>query len=80
MVMSCMQQTIKRQAMQLQIDLDSLSKEALMSGPMPRKKTWVSFENDVVKLQMEQLKLSSAASLGHKSKAEATLKKMDNGR
>ena len=75
MVMNRMQQTIKRQAMLLQIDLDSLSEDVLMSSSMPWEKAWVSFENDVLKLQMKQLELSSAASLGHKSKAETTLEK-----
>ena len=46
-----------------------------MNASMPWEKAWVSFENDVIKLQMEQLNLSSAASLGHKLKAEATLEK-----
>ena len=42
---------------------------------MPWEKAWVSFENQVLQLQMEQLKLSSAASLGHKSKVNAHLEK-----
>ena len=65
MVMSRMRQTIKRKSMQPKIDLDFMSEEVLMSDSM----------NDVVKLQMELLKFSSAASLGHKSKTEATLEK-----
>ena len=42
---------------------------------MPWEKAWISFKNKVLQNQMERLKLSSDALLGHKSKAEATFEK-----
>ena len=75
MAMTNMQQKIMHQATKLKIDLDALSSDILMSSSMPWEKAWVSFENQVLQLQMEQLKLSSAASLGHKSKVDAHLEK-----
>ena len=70
MAMINMQQKIKQRATQLQIDLDALSTDVLMSSRLPWEKAWVSFENQVLQLEMEQLKLSLAALLGHKSKTD----------
>ena len=53
------------------VDPKALSEEVLMTQVLPWEKAWRSFQDQVIDLQTGALKRSSAAALGHKSKATA---------
>lgn len=54
------------------IDMKAFPKESLMTKTLPWEKAWQSFQDQAIHLQMDALKLSATAALGHKLKTTAT--------
>ena len=74
-IMSKLRQKIIDRVTELEMDTEAMSSDILMSSSLPWEKAWLSFQNQVLQQQMEAMKLSLAASLRHKSKADATKEK-----
>ena len=70
-VMLQLRDKIINKAREQGLNLEEIRSDLCMMHTVPWEKAWLSFECQILQEQLSMKKLSSAASLGHKSKEEA---------